>query len=151
MSNLAFLYFDFVEYIDVFYFLERSQKITKKRLNVLNPIKSECVCVCGGGWFALESHLHLRQFWKVPRWDLLLLLNLTVNFPQVGNQLLFLGLLPKHTGHFLFQRTDNVGVHLVTKKVNRNKKNKQSVSNIDSFIITLISYTLSFECRTKLL
>lgn len=48
MSNLAFLYFDFVEYIDVFYFLERSQKITKKRLNVLNPIKSECVCVWGG-------------------------------------------------------------------------------------------------------
>lgn len=35
MSNLAFLYLDFVEYIDVFYFLERSQKITKKRLNVL--------------------------------------------------------------------------------------------------------------------
>lgn len=65
MSNLAFLYFDFVEYIDVFYFLERSQKITKKRLNVLNPIKSECVCV-GGGDSPLNLTCILDSFGKSP-------------------------------------------------------------------------------------
>lgn len=72
-------------------------------------------CVSG---FKLKiwSHLHLCEVGKVSRWDLVLLLNLMVDFSQVGDQLLLLGVFSKHAWHFLFQRADNVRLHLDTMK-----------------------------------
>jgi hypothetical protein len=39
-------------------------------------------------------------------------LYLQVRLSQVGDQLLLLVLLPKHTGHLLLQRADDVGMDL---------------------------------------
>lgn len=58
------------------------------------------------------SHLHLLEFRKVSRGDLMFPLYLQVRLSQVGDQFLLLVLLPKHTGHLLLQRDDDVGMDL---------------------------------------
>lgn len=58
------------------------------------------------------SHLHLLEFRKVSRGDLMFPLYLQVRLSQVGDQFLLLVLLPKHTGHLLLQRADDVGMDL---------------------------------------
>lgn len=64
----------------------------------------------------------------------MLLLNLMVDFSQVGDQLLLLGVFSKHTWHFLFQRADDVRLHLDTMTEMRQTQillNWASVAELD--------------------
>lgn len=58
------------------------------------------------------SYLHLLEIGEVSRGDLVFSLNAAVDLSQTVNQLLLLALLPKHTGHLLFQRADDIGMDL---------------------------------------
>lgn len=62
------------------------------------------------------AYLHLGEFGEISRGDLVLLFNPMVDVPQVGYQFLLLGVLTKHSRHVSFQRADNIGLYLDTKK-----------------------------------
>lgn len=75
-------------------------------------MQSQGVTLCQKLSAFVLSYLHLGKLGEISRWDLVLLLNLSVDLPQVGYELLFLGLFSKHTRHLLFQTADDVGVNL---------------------------------------
>lgn len=70
-------------------------------------------------------YLHLTEVGEIARRDLVLPLNLEIDFPQVVHQLLFLALLSKNIGHLFLQGTDDVGMDLASCKQQCKRRKKQ--------------------------